>query len=189
MKSLPVLALVVLGTLSSCEKIRNPIDSLRKKPVAARPAHADPLVTEITDDSYAGFIARSNQLVIVDFYADWCGPCRRLAPILDQIAAEQGGTILIGKVNIDKCRALATREGIRSIPDVRMFRDGKLVDKFIGLPAASEVRRRIDNQLKELPAPEAPGVPEAGGAGASKPKEAVIQPMPKDWKPAGIQRR
>ena len=91
------------------------------------------------------------KVVVIDFYADWCGPCRKLGPILDQIASEHGGKILVGKVNVDQNRELASSEGVRGIPDVRIFRDGREVDRFVGLPGESEVRRRLEVHLKGLP--------------------------------------
>lgn len=186
MKSLPLLALLMLCGLSACEKIRNKISLPGEKPpTGAKVSFAGPLVTEIPEGAYDEFTAQPDKVVIIDFYADWCGPCRQLAPILDEIAAENGGTVLIGKVNIDQFRTLATREGVHGIPDVRIFRDGKKVDGFVGLPAASEVRRRIETHVKGLPAP----VLETADAEPSKPKEPAIQPMTKDWLPPGIKRR
>jgi thioredoxin len=185
MKSLLCLLPLVLFGLGSCEKIRALSAQLKKKPAAAAKAYTGLLVTEIPDGGYAEFTQQTNRLAIVDFYADWCGPCRRLSPLLDQIATEHGGTVVIGKVNVDRCRELATREGIRSIPELRMFRDGKLVDKFVGLPSESDLRQRIECHSQGLTAP----VAEAAEAGKPKPTQPTVQPMSKDWMPSGIQRR
>ena len=174
--------LLALAGLPSCDKVRTLAGQLAKKP--ANPA-AGPQTGEIPKGIREMWSGPSNRIVLVDFYADWCGPCRQLAPILDEIAAENGGTVLIGKVNIDQFRTLATREGVHGIPDVRIFRDGKKVDGFVGLPDASEVRRRIETHMKGLPAP----VLETADAEPSKPKEPAIQPMTKDWLPPGIKRR
>jgi thioredoxin len=185
MKSLLCLLPLVLFGLGSCEKIRALAGQLKKKPAVAAKAYTGPLVAEISEEGYAAFTEQTHRLAIVDFYADWCPPCRRLSPLLDQIATEHGGTVVIGKVNIDRCRELATREGIRSIPEVRMFRDGKLVDKFIGLPPESDLRQRIERHSQGLTVP----VAEAVEAVKTNPAQPTIQPMSKDWMPPGIQRR
>lgn len=108
-----------------------------------------------------------------------------LSPILETIASENPNTVLLCKVNIDKFSQIASQEGVKSIPDIRIFQDGKLVEKFIGALPEAEVRKRIETLVKQLPPP-----PEKDGNGAkSKSKEAAIQPMSKDWMPPGVQRR
>ena len=185
MNALPLLAFAAIGALSSCEKVKNLAGRIGKPSPPAAPAvpYAGPLVSEISESDFDAFIAQPGRVVIVDFYADWCGPCRKLAPILDQIATEQRGTVLVGKVNVDKSGALASRHGVKSIPDVRIFRDGKSVDQFVGLPGESAVRTKIEAQAKGLPPP-----PPAA-AGKAKAGEPLTQPMSKDWMPPGMQRR
>jgi putative thioredoxin len=125
------------------------------------------------------------RVVIVDFHAEWCGPCRQLGPILEKIANEKQGLVLVGKVNVDHNKQLAADEGVRGIPDVRIYRDGKLVDKFVGLPSEGDVRQRIESQLKGLP----PIAPAAAESTKSKTAEPVTTPMSKDWLPDGMKRR
>jgi len=193
MKAFQLLALLALCGLGSCDKVRDGIAQVRKKTTAAlSAATAGPLVSDIADGGYFKFTGQAGKLVIVDFYADWCGPCRQLSPILEKIAAAHGGTIVVGKVNIDKCKALASQQGVLAIPDVRIFRDGKQVDQFIGLPAESELRRRLEILAQGLKAsaPAADGKDAPVGAPSQPtPKKPVFEPMTKDWLPPGIQPR
>lgn len=187
MKSLNLILIAALCSLSSCEKIRSLTGQSEKKPPATTSpvAHIGPLVTEIPDGGYDTFPLQSGKVVIIDFYAEWCGPCRQLAPILEDLTSKYNGTVVVGKVNIDQFRSLAAKEGVRGIPDVRIYRDGKLVDKFVGLPADSEVRQRIETHVKGLPPPPV----EAVSAGKSDTPTALTRPMTKDWMPSGVKRR
>lgn len=176
---------IVFCGLASCEKVRELRSKLEKKPPeAAAVSHSGALVTEISQSDYNSFRQQSGKVVIIDFHADWCGPCRKLGPILETIAGEHGGKIVIGKINVDQNRELATNEGVRGIPDVRIFRDGREVDRFVGLPAGSEVRRRLEIHLKDLPE----AAPEAAEAKPETPQPSA-EPMSKDWLPQGMQRR
>jgi thioredoxin len=186
MKLFPMVLLAVFSGLVSCEKVREMAGRFTKKPAAevGTPAAAGSWVTHIPQGGYDAFRQQSGKLVVIDFYADWCGPCRQLGPILDKIAGEHGGKILIGKVNVDQNEVLASREGVRGIPDVRIFRDGAEVDRFVGLPVESEVRRRLETHIKGL----SEHSPEAVDANPAAPKPSA-QPMSKDWLPPGMQRR
>lgn len=88
---------------------------------------------KITVDNFEQEVIQSEQPVLVDFWAAWCGPCRMLAPAVAQIAAEYEGKIKVGKVNVDEEPELAQRFGIMSIPTVLAFKDGKKVNQSIGL--------------------------------------------------------
>jgi thioredoxin len=180
------LLLAVFCGLVSCEKAREMVGRLSKKPVPEAPATADTgsWVTAIPQDGYDAFRLQTGKVVVIDFHADWCGPCRQLGPILDKIANEHGGKILIGKVNVDQNRELAAKEGVQGIPDVRIFRDGREVERFVGLPDESEVRRRLETHLKGLP----DHSPTTGEPKLATPQPSA-QPMSKDWLPPGMQRR
>jgi len=186
LKSLPLLALVALCGLSSCEKVRTLVGQLAKKPTATTASsQAGTAASEIPTGIREMFQLGSSRIVVVDFYADWCGPCRQLSPILEKLAAENPSSVLVCKVNVDKFRELAAQQSVSSIPDVRIFRDGKLVDKFVGAPPETDVRRRIEDLVQHLPP-----LPQGAAEDAKpKPKEASIQPMTKDWMPQGINRR
>jgi thioredoxin 1 len=185
MKPLLLLATLALCGLSSCEKARELAGRFTKKPPAPAVSPSGSWVSEISESEFDSFRTQPGKVVVIDFHAVWCGPCRNLAPILDQIATEHGGTVLIGKVNVDQNRQLAANEGVRSIPDVRIFRDGREVDRFVGLPAGSEVRQRIEIHTKGLVAP----APAATGEGKPANPQPVIGPASKDWLPPGMQRR
>ena len=85
--------------------------------------------------------------VLVDFWAEWCAPCRVLKPILEKLAADYGGRFILAKLNSDQNQELAARFGVRGIPNVKAFRDGKLVDEFTGALPEAQIRAFIDNLL------------------------------------------
>ena len=174
--------ITVFCGLVSCEKTREFVGRFEKKkePEISPTASSGSWVTTIPQDGYDSFRLQTGKVVVIDFYADWCGTCRQLSPILDKIASEHGGKIIIGKVNVEQNRELASKEGVQGIPDVRIFRDGSEVDRFVGLPDESEVRRRLETHLI--------GLSEAGEAKPETPQPSA-QPMSKDWLPPGMQRR
>jgi len=101
---------------------------------------------KINETNFENEVLKSDQPVLVDFWAEWCGPCKMLAPVLDEIADEQAGRIKIAKVNVDENPALAQRFGIQSIPTLLYFADGQLRNQLIG--AAS--KKRIVSDLEAL---------------------------------------
>ena len=87
---------------------------------------------EVTDNSFENEVLQSKGLVLVDFWAEWCGPCKALTPKLEEIAGEMGGKLVIAKVNIDDNPDAPSRYGVRSIPTMILFKDGKDVDQIVG---------------------------------------------------------
>lgn len=183
-------AVLITATLGSgCDRLRSLAKNL-KKSGDAKPAttatSGSGQVTAIDGSNYEAFIAQPNKLVIVDFYADWCGPCRLLSPMLEKAAAAHPAVVFIGKVNVDQAPQLATQQQVSGIPDVRIFKDGRQIDRFVGCPSEPEVLAKIASLAQGITA--APATPAAPAAPA-KTFEESVQPMPKDWLPPGLEKR
>jgi len=82
--------------------------------------------------------------VLVDFWAEWCGPCKMIAPILDELAGEYDGKVKVGKVNIDDYQAIATQYGIRAIPTLLIFKDGEVAEQVVGLRNKRDLKANLD---------------------------------------------
>ena len=99
-------------------------------------------------------VLRAGQPVVVDFYADWCGPCRMMAPVLERLAGEYAGKVTVGKLDVDVNQDIAIRYGVMAMPTLGLFRDGKLVDRLVGYPgSAAPIRAWIDKHLSALTPP------------------------------------
>ncbi|MGP1345095.1 MAG: thioredoxin [Phycisphaerales bacterium] len=96
-------------------------------------------IHEFTDDSFENEVLKSDQPVLVDFWAEWCQPCRMLAPTIDQLATEFDGKVKVGKVNIDDHQQIAMQHQISAIPTVLLFKDGKVQKKFVGMTSKGEL--------------------------------------------------
>ena len=101
---------------------------------------------EISDAEFAGFVT-DNDLVIVDFWAPWCGPCKRIAPLLEEIAREHPEKVRVAKMNTDEHPQTAMKFGVMSIPTLLFFKSGKPVDQVVGAVPKSEIVRRIEPYL------------------------------------------
>ena len=89
-------------------------------------------IREITDENFADEIESSEGLAIVDFWAEWCGPCRMVGPIIEELAEQYSGKIKVGKLDVDSNRVTAGRFNVRSIPSILYFKDGQMVDAVVG---------------------------------------------------------
>jgi len=106
-------------------------------------------VVELTDDDFEAMIEDFSGVALVDFWAEWCGPCRVFAPVLEEIAAEYGKTANVAKLNVDVGRATAEKYEIRAIPTTIIFRDGKEVERFVGITKKETLKERLDAALGE----------------------------------------
>src|SRR4029453_5292323 len=100
-------------------------------------------VAEFTDGNFQSEVLDSQEPVLVDFWAPWCGPCRRIAPMIDELAAENAGGVKIGKVNIDENQQSAMNYGVEAIPTLIVFKAGQPVQRFQGIPAKARVQEAL----------------------------------------------
>ncbi len=108
-----------------------------------------PAIRDVTTADFATVVIEGSRErpVLVDFWADWCGPCKMLAPVLERLAAEYDGAFLLAKVDTDREQQLAAEYGIRGIPNVKLFRNGQLVDEFTGVQPEPAIRALLDRHL------------------------------------------
>ncbi len=104
-------------------------------------------VKKIGESEFQTEVLQADQPVLVDFYADWCGPCRMLGPVVDQIAQQYEGRIKVIKVDVDKSQNIAAQFQISSIPLLMLFQDGKVVNQSVGLVQAGKLQAMIDPVL------------------------------------------
>jgi thioredoxin 1 len=101
-------------------------------------------VKEFAESSFQGDVLSSASPVLVDFWAPWCGPCRMIAPMIEELAAENQGSVTVGKINIDENQNLAMEYGIHSIPTLLVFKGGQVVRKFQGVQPKSRLQQALD---------------------------------------------
>lgn len=105
---------------------------------------SDKATITLTQGNFESAVLQSKIPVLVDFWAEWCGPCRMISPLLEQIAADHAGKVVVGKVNVDQEQILASKYGIQSIPAFFIFKNGQVTDQFVG---AQHSRQAIEAKL------------------------------------------
>lgn len=101
---------------------------------------------KVTDSNFGDILA-TDKPVLVDFWATWCGPCRAIAPVIEELASDYEGRAVVAKCNVDECQDIPVRYGIRNIPTLLFFRNGELVDRMVGAAPKSDIARKIDALL------------------------------------------
>ena len=105
------------------------------------------MALEFTDANFEEQALKADKPVVIDFWAEWCGPCRMVGPIVEELATDYEGKAVIGKVNVDENPEISTKYGIRSIPTILFLKNGEVVDKQIGVVQKSVLAEKLDAQL------------------------------------------
>ena len=105
------------------------------------------MALEITSANFEETVLKSDKPVLVDFWAEWCGPCRMVGPIVDELHTDYDGKAVVGKVNVDEQQEIAAQYGIRNIPTILFFKDGEIVDKNVGVAPKADLAKKIDALL------------------------------------------
>ena len=104
----------------------------------------DAATVHLTEQNFDEALAANQGVMMVDFWAEWCGPCKALAPVLDDLARESAGVVTLAKVNVDENPALAARYGIRSIPTILLVKQGNVADQVIGAVPKAQLKKKLD---------------------------------------------
>ncbi len=105
------------------------------------------MAIELTDSNFEEMVLKSDKPVLVDFWAEWCGPCRMVAPIVSEISTEYEGKAVVGKLDVDSNPEVAQKYGIRNIPTILFFKNGEVADKQVGAVPKSMLTSKIENLL------------------------------------------
>jgi thioredoxin 1 len=101
-------------------------------------------IINLTQDNFSKEVLESSTPILVDFWAEWCGPCKMIAPVLDELADEYNGRVKIGKVNIDNEQGLAAEYGVRAIPTLLLFQKGQVAEQIVGLKSKRDLKNSFD---------------------------------------------
>lgn len=102
---------------------------------------------ELTDSNFDNEVLTSDTPVLVDFWAEWCGPCRMIGPVVEELASDYAGKVKVGKVDVDSNPEVSVKYGIRSIPALLIFKDGEVVDQIIGAVPKTQLEKHLDAQI------------------------------------------
>lgn len=105
------------------------------------------MALELTDANFEELVLKSDKPVMIDFWAEWCGPCRMVGPVVEEMSKEYEGKAIIGKVNVDNNPGLSSRFGIRNIPTILFLKNGEIVDKSVGAVPKSQLTEKLNKQL------------------------------------------
>ena len=105
------------------------------------------MALELTDSNFEELVLKSDKPVMVDFWAEWCGPCRMVGPVVEELAKEYEGKAVVGKVNVDHNATVSMKYGIRSIPTILFFKNGEVVDRSVGAVPKTQLSQKLDGQL------------------------------------------
>ncbi len=108
---------------------------------------ASEAIVEVTDANFDQLVLKSEQPVLIDFWAAWCGPCKALAPIVDEVAQSYTGRVKVGKMDVDKNAATPQRYGVRGIPTLLLFKDGQVKEQIVGYVAREVIEKALDKNL------------------------------------------
>ncbi len=105
------------------------------------------MALELTDSNFEELVLKSDKPVLVDFWAEWCGPCRMVGPVVEELAKEYDGKAVVGKLNVDHNAQISMKYGIRSIPTLLVFKNGEIVDRAVGAVPKSTLAQKLEGQL------------------------------------------
>jgi thioredoxin 1 len=107
-------------------------------------------IVEVTDDNFDSDVLKSDKPVLIDFWAAWCGPCRAIAPIVEELAGEYQGKITVGKMDVDRNSATPTRYKVTGIPTLLVFKNGQVVEQLVGYRSKDDIQKALDRHLAKV---------------------------------------